>query len=434
MFASRRFIPLLSVGVAVLAACTDDVPAPTEPGAFPSRPALDESRDGQALERPHEAQFHKLSEQIPGFGGYHYDEAGNLVALLVDPGQEKLARELLEPIVRERKPGERERNSGQILIQKAEYPFVELSAYRDRASGPVLNVRDVQYTDLDEEQNRFVVGVSSPAAREEAAKILRESEVPLEAVVFEETKPVEELLSLQDFARPIEGGYQIQRSDGASCTLGFNAIWGGKHTFLTNSHCTNSFWKLDGVQIYQNNVAAAKLVGAEVSDPGSWGCGFLWLYNCRWSDAAVIGKYGTVPSNFARIARTTFWATGAGNSGSLTVNPNNPRMTITGEYSFPTGGEMFDKMGRTTGWTYGFVKKTCVDVNKSGMRRVLCQDFIGQMHATFGDSGSPIFRWHGNNVTLAGLLWGGTTQDGKDYIIMSAMWNIEKDVGALSTF
>ena len=434
MSVSRRFIPLLSVGIVVLAGCQDDIPAPTAPNAIPSGPRLEVSRDGLAIERPHEEDFHKLSQELPGFGGYYYDEGGNMVALLTDPGEEKRARELLEPILRSRTPGEREKSGGQILIQKAEYPFLELHAYRERASDPVLNVREVQFTDLDEAQNRFVVGLSSSAAQEEVTKILRENEIPLEAVVFEEAKPAQELLSLQDFSRPIEGGYQIQNASGSICTLGFNASWAGRTTFLTNSHCTNSFWKLDGVQVYQNTIGAGKLVGAEVSDPGSWGCGFLWLFNCRYSDAAVIGKYGTVPSNFARIARTTFWATGVGNSGSLTVNPNNPRMTITGEYSFPKGGEMFDKMGRTTGWTYGFVKKTCVDVNKSGMRRVLCQDFIGQMHATFGDSGSPIFRWHGNNVTLAGLLWGGTTQDGKDYIIMSAMWNIEKDVGALSTF
>jgi len=264
---------------------------------------------------------------------------------------------------------------------------------------------------------------------------MEEHAVPREAVVYEATKPVQEFLSLQDMSRPLEGGYQIQQPGVGTCTLGFNAYWAGYSAFLTNSHCTTNFWSNDGVSVYQNTSGvAAELVGAEISDPKPFSCGFLWLYSCRWSDAAVIRRYSWVPTNYGYIARTMFWGFGAGVSGSLTVNPNAPRMKITGEYSFPVGGEMFDKMGRTTGWTYGYVKKTCVDVNKSGLRRVLCQDFIQHMHATFGDSGSPIFRWHGSTVTLAGLLWGGTTRDGVDYIIMSAMWNIEKDVGGLSTF
>jgi hypothetical protein len=113
-------------------------------------------------------------------------------------------------------------------------------------------------------------------------------------------------------------------------------------------------------------------------------------------------------------------------------------MTITSEYAFPTGGEMFDKVGRTTGWTYGFVKKTCVDMNRpdysgGGFGRILCQDWTSYKRAG-GDSGSPVFRWYGNTVRLAGIHWGGITEGGVTYGVMSAMWNIEKDLGALGTF
>jgi hypothetical protein len=99
---------------------------------------------------------------------------------------------------------------------------------------------------------------------------------------------------------------------------------------------------------------------------------------------------------------------------------------------------MFDKMGRTTGWTYGFVKKTCVDMNKTsyagpGIGRILCNDW-SSYHSNNGDSGSPVFRWYGSTVRLAGLHWGGITSGGTRYAIMSAMWNIEADLGALSTF
>lgn len=51
-----------------------------------------------------------------------------------------------------------------------------------------------------------------------------------------------------------------------------------------------------------------------------------------------------------------------------------------------------------------------MDVNTSGLRRVRGQDYVKKLHAGPGDRGSPAFRWHGNLVTLAGILWGGIDQ------------------------
>ena len=436
MSRTPRFAPLCLVGVLALAACQDDAQFPTAPALDPApaqEPVASVSQTESRVIRPHEARFHEIAKEVKSFGGYHYDEAGTLIALIGDPADEKRVREMLQQELQSRTLSQRQKSPGSIVVRRAAYPFLQLAAWRDGASDPVLETKGVEFTDLDEAKNRLVVGVSSAAARDEAAKKLREQQVPLEAVVFEEVKPVQEFITLRDRRRPIEGGYQIANSNGI-CTLGFNATWAGNRAFLTNSHCTNSFWANDGVSIYQNVVSSTNLIGTEAHDPAAWSCGIFGLYRCRYSDAAVIRKNSSVGANFGKIARTTFWKTGAGVPGSLTVDPNRPRMTITGEYSFPKGGEMFDKMGRTTGWTYGFVKKTCVDVNKSGNRRVLCQDYIGGMHATFGDSGSPIFRWHGSTVTLAGILWGGINEGGTPYIIMSAMWNIERDLGALGTF
>jgi hypothetical protein len=430
-----RIVPVFAIGLAVLAGCSEDATFPSDPGLRAPEGGFDASRSPDPVVRPHEADFHRLSQELKSFGGYFYDEQGNLVAYLQDTGEERRARELLQGVLRERQLGQRERITGNILIRRGEYNFMELSGWRDRATDPVLNVRGVEFTDLDEAQNRFVVGVSSRSGRDEAARILREMDVPLSAVLFEETAPAEEFVKLTDYHRPLEGGYQIQNGNGGTCTLGFNAYWSGTRAVLTNSHCTPSFWKPDGVLMYQHtNGTSQNLIGWEAHDPAGWSCGFLWLYTCRWSDAAVVRLNASVPWNYRRIARPTFWATGDGNSGSLTIDSSKPNMTIVGEYSFPKGGEMFDKVGRTTGWTYGFVKKTCVDVNKPGARRAVCQDWIHKMHASFGDSGSPIFRWHGDTVTLSGILWGGIKQGGTQYTLMSAMWNIKKDLGALSTF
>jgi hypothetical protein len=209
-----RVLPLLSVGLVVLASCRDEY-IPTEPEGEGPDAANAPSFDLRGVEsdqvRPHEAQFHKIAEQVPGFGGYYYDEEGTLVAYLADPEQEKLALEVLSPILKERDLSARERNSGAIEFRKAQFSFPELAAYRDRASSPVLNVRGVEWTDLDEAQNRFVVGVSSDNAREEVMKVLSEYRVPVEAALFEESSRASEDLTLRDRSRPIEGGFQIER-------------------------------------------------------------------------------------------------------------------------------------------------------------------------------------------------------------------------------
>ncbi|MQA89081.1 MAG: hypothetical protein GEU90_02420 [Gemmatimonas sp.] len=438
MSGNRRIPAMLSVGILLLAAgCRDEYETPTEPNRQRNETisATVTREPDRRLERPHEASFHELARSIRGFAGYYFSEEGTLVALLQDLGEEEVARRLLDTVLRQHQVSDRQQPPGRIRFETAQFSFLELAAWRDRASDQVLDVPGVQFTDLDEVQNRFVVGVSRSSAREAVTRVLAENDVPLAAVVVEEVGTVQDFLTLRDSNRPIEGGFQVQRGGGGICTIGFNAYRSSTQVLLTNSHCTSSFWNRDTSLFYQNDTSpGSNLAAFETADPAPFPCGFFGLNKCRWSDAAGLRKYPSVPWNYGKLARTTSWATGAGNAGSITVNSDNPRMTITGEYPFPIGGEMFDKMGRTTGWTYGFVKKTCVDVNKSEGRRLLCQDWIHKMHATFGDSGSPIFRWHGNTVTLAGLLWGGITQGGTPYILMSAMWNIEKDLGALSTF
>jgi hypothetical protein len=109
------------------------------------------------------------------------------------------------------------------------------------------------------------------------------------------------------------------------------------------------------------------------------------------------------------------------------------------ETPFPTVGMILDKVGRTTGWTFGRVSASCVNVNVLNTNiTMLCQDIVDRTSGTnmitdLGDSGSPVFRWSGGNtVSLAGVLWGGN-QTGTQWVF-SAMSNIESELGALLTF
>lgn len=431
-----RIASSLALSAVIFAGCQDS-PTDYDPEPTSSGEALVPLKTAEEDEgRPLESLFAQIGQQVKSFAGFHYDEEGNMVALLTDLSEESRLVEVLKPILEKRDLSARERSTGRIVVKKADFPYLELSSYRQRTVGSLLRIQGIEWLDLDEAQNRIVLGLSSDRAKAEVGKVLKEQRVPERAVLFEESGRVVEDLSLRDRSRPIEGGFQIQRENGGTCTLGFNAYRSGTARFITNSHCTASVWGNNSTKIYQNDQSVAgDHIGTEAIDPAPFTC---WLFfKCRWSDAAVITRVSSVSWNFGRIARTESWGS-PGNNGSITVDSKNPRMTIIGEYSFPTGGEMFDKMGRTTGWTYGFVKKTCVDMNKSswaggGTGLILCQDWTNY-NSDGGDSGSPVFRWYGSTVRLAGIHWGSITQGGKHYGILSAMWNIEKDLGALTTF
>jgi len=110
-------------------------------------------------------------------------------------------------------------------------------------------------------------------------------------------------------------------------------------------------------------------------------------------------------------------------------------MRIANTVSFPIGGEMVDKMGQTTGWTYGFVNRTCMTANVSTEWtvdgrpiRFQCQDRANYFGDS-GDSGSPVFVWYGNTVHLMGIHWGGSSS----HSMFSALWNIQADLGNITT-
>jgi hypothetical protein len=140
------------------------------------------------------------------------------------------------------------------------------------------------------------------------------------------------------------------------------------------------------------------------------------------SDALRARYASGTTSALGKIARTT-----GANNGSLTLNGN---FTIAHEGTAVVG-QAVSKVGRTTGWTRGPVSATCVNVNVNGSNITqLCQTLVSA-GVGGGDSGSPAFRGTGSNVTLLGILWGGS---GSNLFVYSPMANIESELGALTTF
>lgn len=128
--------------------------------------------------------------------------------------------------------------------------------------------------------------------------------------------------------------------------------------------------------------------------------------------------------------RTMFSANGQ--PGSLDVNEGDPYLNITFKNtstSGPPAGTVVQKVGRTSGWTYGTVTATCqyLFADAAGTQELRCQ-WITDIYSEAGDSGSPIFSDAGDgSVVLQGLLWGGPVGD-PNHTYYSPISGIETDM------
>lgn len=331
-----------------------------------------------------------MNQEIPGFGGLFYDREGFPTVYLTDPGDAR-ALAKLGPDVR---------------VLRGDFEFAELRNWRHELRSSVLALPGVVSLDVDETTNRIRIGFDDQLAARSARQVARHLArlgVPGDAVVFESVEPIYQLVTLRDQIRPVPGGVQIHFGN-FLCTLGFNAVRNGVDGFVTNSHCTDKQGGVESTQYFQPLSPAA--IGVETVDPvyrrNIAGCPRGKV--CRFSDSAFAAYDATGLSDFASIARPE---SRSSSSGTLTIDVSNPEFTITSTSASAVGQEV-NKVGRTTGWTFGPVDATCVDVSVSGSNIAqLCQDIVlGGVGS--GDSGSPVFAWSGSSsVSLRGILWGG---------------------------
>jgi len=222
----------------------------------------------------------------------------------------------------------------------------------------------------------------------------------------------------------------------ARTDLEANVDAGGERSFITNSHCTNTQGGVESTQYYQpTSTVASTQIATEVADPqyvkGSGpGCPRNKL--CRQSDASRAAYINGVSGSLGHIARTS----GANNRsleivGSFTITADDCTNTLGGCL---TTGTTVNKVGRTTGWTAGAITNTCVNTGVQGSRIVQrCQTFVSAGVAG-GDSGSDVFRITdaaNNRVTLAGILWGGSSSGTQ--FVFSAFANVVSELGPLTT-
>src|SRR5262245_44538011 len=370
----------------------------------------------------------RMAEAVPGFGGLFYDARGNVNVYLIDPS---LVGEL-------RALPELRSYTGQVRILQGQYDFRDLYRWRTQLRS-VLSQPGVVFLDIDERRNRIVLGVDekqSGVAVPLMDRVRAASDAPEGAVIVEPARPFKDMVTLLDRFRPVPGGVQTQSSNGAICTLGFNADPPGApgiHGFVTNSHCTTVQAGGTGTLFYQNTFDINNRIGVEVLDPPYFVGGQCPSgERCRYSDSAFV-RYdaGAVEQALGKIARPV--TVGPGN---LTVNPFLP-FRIVGNANFPSNGQFLNKVGRTTGWTLGPVNKTCFDAKKSNGALLLCQYQVAA-RVGGGDSGSPVFAagtlMGDTSATLYGILWGGDSDDDvAENFIMSPFDGIQRDLLPLNT-
>jgi hypothetical protein len=381
--------------------------------AGPAQSAEDPRREPRSIDQ----EFIEMGTEIPGFGGYFYDEQDRLNVFLKDTeGPEAAA-------FRDQEPG--------VVIRRGDYGFGELAAWRQELR-QVLALPGVVFLDVDEAANRIRIGIDSRSRAKSLNRDRLERELlfqaaPREAVVIQEIEPIRMLANLRNQFRPIPGGVEV--ANFKSCTLGFNAYREGVLGFVTNSHCTSQQGGVEGTRFYQNHLAdGGGFVGVEVADPdynsgGDCPAG----RRCRFSDSSFIAYEGAGLGDYGKLAR----AVSRGQyTGSLEIPAKTPRFNINGRAT-SVKGKPLNKIGRTSGWTFGNVVFTCAHINVAETDfSQFCQDIV-QGGSQAGDSGSPVFSWtKGNNVKLVGLLWGGNAE----VFVFSPLANIERELGALELF
>jgi hypothetical protein len=417
----RRFASLcaFAAGTLLLAtACTDR----NEPAAPSDQPDLlpPSLRQGSA-DNPN-----ALARAVPGFGGFFYDAQGLPTMYLKQAAERGNAERALGPYLQARGLA-----ASGIRVRPGDFSWAELEGWQAQATAEALAVPGAVFVDADEASNKVRIGVErGGGGRIHAA--LRRLGLPASAVIVQETEPVtfagdpkpkaKPGGGLQGLVRPIIGGVQIN-FPGFLCTLGFNASDAGQSSFITNSHCTNIQGGVQSTPYWQPLQSVdGNVIGVEVEDPNYFtGGGCPAGRRCRFSDASRARYNSGISFARGRIAKTS-----QPRRNSLSIVGN---FTISGRGSAVVG-QTVNKVGRTTGWSQGPVTSVCVHTNLAGTNITqFCQTNVSATVGS-GDSGSPVFAiGSGDNVTLLGILWGGS---GSSLYVYSPLDGIETDLGTLT--
>ena len=389
-----------------------------------------------------DGRFLDLTRQVPGFGGYFFDENGDLNVYLTDLSRESAARVVVAEVARNRPERAHQpwRRPAEIVVRRGDFDYQQLNDWRGRLSA-ALAIAGVQLLDTDEATNRIFIGVTEEDAKARVLSRVAALGVPRNAVVVDIVASASPITSLRECDRPLVGGLEINfLIDGvqSQCTLGVNVWYSnvadgvpvGTPGFYTASHCSSVRGGTDGTVFSQGGAR----IGYEMWDPPFFTNAYDYRcpvnVQCRWSDVAFAAYDAGVDRHQGALAQTLYRGFGPWQSGSLDINSATPEFILYYTAPLPVVGMYLDKVGRTTGWTTGAVSRTCVDYFIGGAD-VLCQDQV-EAYADSGDSGSPVFQWISQTTAaFSGIVWART---GTGAFVFSNLDRIAADMGSGVTY
>jgi hypothetical protein len=372
-------------------------------------------------------------------GGFYLDEDGAAHFLLTDEaseGERLHARSIGDTIASRRAfgAGRNKLQPAPTELKPARFRFSELLRMRTYATD-VLNLQDVESLDANERINRVSVGVSSQAAVGPVRAYWARLGLPPDSLdVFIQPR-IEAMTTLKDYVRPVPGGYAIRNGNFSytTCTLGYPVYSSilGMFGFITNSHCTNVYGGVENTQFYQGS---AFVLATEYLDPifqtSSSIAGCPSGQTCRLSDSAFAGDVNYPSGALDEIAQPVSYCALPTTQCSTTVNSSSPYIFPHGFANSPLAGQYFEKVGQTTGWTYGTIQQTCTTVRESKSGHYFVCQYTVAAGVDAGDSGSPVFTWDGAQNPIGGILWGGDMTY-KDYFVFSHYSSINTELGTM---
>jgi hypothetical protein len=385
--------------------------------------------------QPHDApgldrHFAELSSRVPGFGGYFFDANGDLNVYVTDLSRANAARAAVADAARNRAERAQQpwARAAQIIVRRGDFDFQQLDQWRGRLTA-ALHGGGVHLVDVDEAANRIYVGVKDESAKSQLQAAAQKAGIPASALIVEVVPEASLVTTLQQYYRPLVGGLQIDFNS-SYCSLGVNVWYSnlavgvpvGTPGFFTASHCSSTYGGTDGTVYSQGGTR----IGYEMYDPpfftNAQNTRCVTGWNCRWADVTFVAYDAGVNRLQGYLAQTQWAGSGVWNAGDMNITGHRQ---INGG-SWPIVGDYIDKVGRTTGWTSGQVSRTCFDVYIAGGWGFLCQDQV-EAYADGGDSGSPAFKWNGQNTgAFAGIVWAKT---GTGAFIFSNQDRISSDMG-----
>lgn len=406
----------------------------TSPSATPDETVSE--APSETAPKTFDEQLAAISRANDGFAGVHLSDDGAVVVHTTKPKQKSTlmtslrAKQAAEGSVLASLQSMMQRKS--TTTQAATYTFDTLYGWKTQLTSLLGDTDVVVSLDIDARANHVKVGVTSMGSVDALKQRVETLGIDANAVSFVEDAPAEPLITLRDAQRPVVAGTEISNGSG-SCTLGFSVkLYDGNGSyvnpsFITNAHCAPPRGSVNGTTFYQPS--GGSYIGYETHDAQT----ATQLGNgddcpsgetCYFADAAVVRYSGT--SYNPRIAQPErLWDT---RYDPTRIDASTPTFDINDLKWYAWDGEVLNKVGRTTGWTDGFVDQTCKDIQTGGVL-LLCQNVVrkqagdpsGERIAYYGDSGSPVFRTYTdsdgdyNPPILSGILWGGDPNTGDTF-------------------